>query len=154
MSSLPTTPDVVIIGAGTSGLSAAKALKNNGYSVVVIEAESHVGGRCLTDHSLFGIPFDVGGSWLHSAAINPLARIAEQQGLGLHKKEWDPTWVHSNGVNLIPRQVEEYNQYLELMWETTCKAGKGKQDQSVETSLPASKWIVGGNTPCSIQWFF
>ena len=140
MSSLPKNPDVVIIGAGTSGLSAAKALINKGYSVVVIEAESDVGGRCITDHSLFDIPFDLGGSWLHSAAINPLARLAEQKRVSLHKKEWNWSWVHSNGANLTPQQVEEYSQYIELMWETTYKVGAKKTDQPVENSLPSFQW--------------
>ena len=94
---LPTSnPDVVIVGAGIAGLSAAKTLKKFGYSVVVLEAEAFIGGRCFTDNSTFKVPFDVGGSWLHSAKINPLARLAEKNGVRLHKKNWDWTWVHSN----------------------------------------------------------
>jgi monoamine oxidase len=140
MISLPSNPDVVVIGAGTSGLSAAKALKNKGYSVVVIEADSHVGGRCITDNSIFDTPFDLGGSWLHSATINPLARIAEENGVGLHKKEWDWDWVHANGVNLTPDEVKDYSRYVEVMWETTNKSGADKEDRSVEQALLPSQW--------------
>ena len=40
--------DVIIIGAGVSGLSAAKLLKENGLDVVVLEARNRVGGRTWT----------------------------------------------------------------------------------------------------------
>ena len=53
-------PDIVVIGAGTSGLSSAKSLKEFGYSVIVIEANSDVGGRCITNNSIFDTPFDLG----------------------------------------------------------------------------------------------
>lgn len=87
MTSKQLNPDVVVIGSGVSGLSTAKSLKDIGYSVIVLEAASHIGGRCVTDNSIFDIPFDLGGSWLHSADINPLARIAEQKNFKLHKKK-------------------------------------------------------------------
>ena len=48
-------PDIVVIGAGTSGLSSAKSLKDFGYSVIVIEANSDVGGRCITNNSIFDL---------------------------------------------------------------------------------------------------
>ena len=82
MALTPLNSDVVVIGAGTSGLSAAKSLKDIGYSVIVIEAANHIGGRCVTDNSIFDIPFDIGGSWLHSAVTNPLAEIAVQNNFG------------------------------------------------------------------------
>ena len=40
-----TTVDVVVIGAGVSGLVAARDLAREGYSVVVIEARDRLGGR-------------------------------------------------------------------------------------------------------------
>ena len=140
VNSIPINPDVVVIGAGTSGLSAAKTLKSLGYSVVVVEADAHVGGRCITDRTTFQTPFDVGGSWLHSAASNPLARLAETYGVPLHKKAWDSTWVHSNGTTLTPEQVSEYAEYQTTMWQAINDAGSGADDISVEMSLPSSPW--------------
>jgi len=134
------SPDVVIVGAGTAGLSAAKTLKKFGYSVVVLEAAAFVGGRCITDNSTFKIPFDVGGSWLHSAEINPLARLAEKHGVCLHKENWDWTWVYSNGTLLTPPQIKEYSKYHTSMWQEANKAGAEYIDQPVEKTLPNSPW--------------
>ena len=140
MSLSTSNQDVVIVGAGTAGLSAAKTLKKFGYSVIVLEAEAFVGGRCRTDNSTFKIPFDVGGSWLHSAKINPLARLAEKHGVCLHKENWDWTWIYSNGALLSPPQVKEYSKYHTSMWQEINKAGAEDIDQSVEETLPNSPW--------------
>ena len=37
--------DVVVIGAGLSGLIAARTLKRQGKTVRVLEAKDHIGGR-------------------------------------------------------------------------------------------------------------
>ena len=39
---------VVVLGAGVSGLAAAYELQNAGYTVTVLEASNHIGGRCRT----------------------------------------------------------------------------------------------------------
>jgi len=55
--------DVVIVGAGLAGLSAARALQRAGKQVVVLEARERVGGRT---HSIDvgGARLDVGGQWI------------------------------------------------------------------------------------------
>jgi monoamine oxidase len=71
--------DVVVIGAGVAGLSAAAALRDAGLDCVVLEAGSRVGGRAWTV-DLQGAPVDLGASWLHNAADNPLTEIAKIHG--------------------------------------------------------------------------
>ena len=41
-------PDVIIVGAGLSGLQAAITLEDSGFKVLVLEASERVGGRCYT----------------------------------------------------------------------------------------------------------
>lgn len=49
LASLPKSADVVIVGAGLAGLSAARFLHEAGYDVVVLEASDGIGGRVRTD---------------------------------------------------------------------------------------------------------
>jgi phytoene dehydrogenase-like protein len=46
---MPTTPDVLIIGAGLAGLSCARHLADAGISSEIIEASDGIGGRVRTD---------------------------------------------------------------------------------------------------------
>ena len=140
MKRLPTNPDVIVVGAGAAGLSAAKALQGRGFEVLVLEADDHVGGRCITDTSAFSTPFDRGGSWMHCAPINPLARLAEQAGDKLHKAPWDVTWAYADGQSLTEAEVAEYSLYQDQMWDEINKAGQGQKDVTVEAALPASRW--------------
>jgi monoamine oxidase len=71
--------DVVVIGAGIAGLAAARWLVDAGYDVVVLEADSRVGGRLRTDWTL-GVPFEVGAGWIHGPDGNPISDLAEAVG--------------------------------------------------------------------------
>ena len=47
--SLPSQCDVVIVGAGLAGLSAARVIQQHGLSVIILESSDDVGGRVRTD---------------------------------------------------------------------------------------------------------
>ncbi|MDC0245685.1 FAD-dependent oxidoreductase [Acidimicrobiaceae bacterium] len=44
------SPEILVIGAGLAGLTAATVLKQAGHEVLVVEAGDDVGGRVRTDH--------------------------------------------------------------------------------------------------------
>ncbi|WP_298860456.1 NAD(P)/FAD-dependent oxidoreductase [uncultured Microbacterium sp.] len=60
-----TTPHTVaIVGAGFSGLTAARELEANGIRVEIYEARDRIGGRAWTDDRL-GRPLEMGATWVH-----------------------------------------------------------------------------------------
>lgn len=69
---------VMVIGAGLSGLAAARALQQQGYDVVVLEARERVGGRIWTSNQWTDIPLDFGATWIHGVKGNPLTTLADQ----------------------------------------------------------------------------
>lgn len=57
------TCDVLVVGAGLSGLASARSLHALGHDVIVVEARDRVGGRTLSvEHR--GAAFDLGGQWV------------------------------------------------------------------------------------------
>ena len=76
--------DVVIVGAGAAGIAAARRIAAAGKRFAIIEAADRVGGRCITDTTTFGVPYDRGAHWIYMADINPVAKLAPQTGLDLY----------------------------------------------------------------------
>lgn len=85
--SVPGDVDVVVVGAGSSGLNAAHRLRQLGKSVTVIEARGRIGGRAYTESETFGFPFDRGCAWLHKADDNPYTPLAKQWGYTLQEHD-------------------------------------------------------------------
>ncbi|AFM11509.1 flavin monoamine oxidase family protein [Turneriella parva] len=73
--------DVVVIGAGFAGLTAARALEAQGLKVQVIEARDRVGGRSRPG-KLFGRTIDTGGQWV-GVGHERLTRLVHEAGAEL-----------------------------------------------------------------------
>lgn len=71
------TRRVVVVGAGLAGLGAARALRDHGIDVVVLEARDRIGGRVHTTAG--GV--DLGAHWIHGSEGNPLTNLARQLGV-------------------------------------------------------------------------
>lgn len=77
--------DIAIVGAGVSGLTAARLLTRNGHTVRLLEARDRVGGRVWTERTA-GSATDLGASWIHGIEHNPLS--AATRALGMHEVEF------------------------------------------------------------------
>lgn len=72
-----TRTDVVVVGAGLAGLSAARAVQAAGRSVVVVEARDRVGGRTEAGLLSDGQWIELGGQWLGPTQDRMYALVAE-----------------------------------------------------------------------------
>lgn len=90
--------DVVIVGAGATGLTAAVRLREFGYSVLVLEARDRIGGRLLTDH-IEGQMFEVGGQWV-SPDQSALLEMLDELGLKTYDRyrDGDSIYIGTDGV--------------------------------------------------------
>ncbi len=84
--------DVVVVGAGFAGLTAARDLTRRGYDVVVLEGRGRVGGRSHTA-AVAGLPVDLGGTFVGPTQEAVIALAAE---LGC-----PTTPTYHDGKNLI-----------------------------------------------------
>jgi len=89
---IPAKADVVVVGAGFAGLSAARDLVRLGHDVLVLEGRDRVGGRSSTT-TIAGYPVDLGGTFIGPTQDAVIALAAE---LGC---ETVPTF--GRGKNLI-----------------------------------------------------
>lgn len=89
--------DVVVVGAGLSGLRAAVDVQKAGFSCVVLEAEDRVGGKTLSVPSSEGAGFvDVGAAWINDTNQSYMYAMAQKYGINLEVQR-------TEGLNLSLR---------------------------------------------------
>jgi len=96
----------VVVGAGMSGLSAAKTLMEAGIEVVVLEGADHIGGRARAEiigTMADGRPYYMhfGASWVHGQGENPVWKLNEKWHL------FNTTWVPSSYLNVFENGTSE-----------------------------------------------
>lgn len=138
MSSLPSSIDIAIIGAGAAGLGAAHALQRRSVSCIVLEARDRIGGRAHTIMASPDVTFDLGCGWLHSADRNAFVAIAEQLSFAIDKSR--PPWRDQAYEAAFPREErEEFIGALEAFFTRTAEAAARGHD------APASDYLEPGN---------
>jgi monoamine oxidase len=107
------TSDVIVIGAGVSGLAAAKRLQSKGVSVTVVEGRARVGGRCWTQ-SITGtknqqIPVDLGASFVHGDKGNVVLPLLAEAKIALAPKftNFDSGEEYYSDGRPVPEKVSQ-----------------------------------------------
>lgn len=105
--------DVIIIGAGISGITAARDLIDKNFNVIILEADIRVGGRIDTqwgpDLSKFPHPVEMGGAWVHEEYINPLYPILQAANIPMTIFNQDDSSIWRNG------HLVGFNQLLKML---------------------------------------
>ena len=140
MSSLPSSVDVAIIGAGAAGLGAAQALKEAGLNIILLEARDRVGGRGHTVQAAPDVIFDVGCGWLHSADKNSFVAIAERLNFEINRDL--PPWRERAFGKAFPQQQrDEFIRALDDFYERAYEAAKSGRDSPANVYLePGNRW--------------
>ena len=106
--------NVIVLGAGISGLVAASTLVQQGAKVIILEAKNYIGGRIKTDQSL-GACFEYGAGWIHGPSKeNPIRNLADRSDSSLFVTDDDSTEL----LNLSGEDIDEgIWDDIEEIWE-------------------------------------
>jgi monoamine oxidase len=100
----PRRADVIVVGAGLSGLQAAADVAAKGRSVIVVEARDRVGGRTLNRKLGARWPgkiMEVGGQWVGPTQTKLLA-LAEELGVETFKVYNEGSYIYYKGGSKTP----------------------------------------------------
>jgi len=119
--------DVVVVGAGSAGIAAARRLKSAGVSALLVEAKDRVGGRAHTVHGPSGAAIDLGCGWLHSADRNEWAALATPMGFTLDRSS--PAWTRpALTVNFPAADQAAFHKVFMAFEERLERAAEGETD--------------------------
>jgi len=115
---MSTQTDVLIIGAGAAGLSAAKELTKQGISFIVVEASHRIGGRAYSEEIAPDVWFDLGCAYLvagsdaknHIDEGNPFIDFAKNQGAVIEEYQYDAHYIY-NGRPLNDNEMKAREVY-------------------------------------------
>jgi C-3',4' desaturase CrtD len=138
--------EVIVIGAGMGGLTAAALLAKDGYKVTVLEA-SHVAGGCSSSYYRKGYIFESGATTLIGFDEHqPLRRLEDHLGIEIPKKALSP----SMSVYLDGRKITRWQNRERWVNEAVSVFGeKEAQHQFWKKAFDISDvvWKVSGKNP-------
>jgi monoamine oxidase len=111
--------DIIIIGAGLSGLTLAYELSKKGINALILEASPRLGGRIETITGVNGTPLELGATWFSN--------------------------IHGKLCSLVDElDIERYPQFSKGISLFETKSFEPAQQFYVPESDQPSFWIAGG----------
>lgn len=131
-----TDVDVAIIGAGAAGISAARRIAAANRRFVLLEASDRIGGRCVTDSAIFGVPFDLGAHWIHRPDGSLMTGSAQATALDIYSAP------RGQAVRIGPRnardsEMEAFVTSLVRARRAIVETGRSRADGPAARTLPA-----------------
>lgn len=139
---------VIIVGAGPAGLAAGRHLQNLDIPVIILEARERVGGRVLTDRTMFSGPVDLGASIITGVEADvsserrpdPTALLCKQLDLDLTTLGGDCPLFDSVAGTKVPAEIDEaleaeYNSLLDDTIMLVAQSGDVAMQMSLEEGL-------------------
>jgi len=142
---LPRDAEVVVIGAGAAGIAAARRIAGAGRKVLVIEAASAIGGRCVTDTASFDVPFDRGARWLYNPDSSPIAKLARGVGMDMLPAPRGQR-IRIGRRNARAGEAEDFLATLVRANRAIGDAVRGKPDIPAAAGLPKDLGVWAGTT--------
>jgi monoamine oxidase len=127
--------DVAIVGAGAAGIAAARRITAANRRFALFEASNRIGGRCITESKIFGMPFDLGAHWIHRPDGGLLGGTAAPNGLDIYPAP------RGQAVRIGPRnardaELEGFLSALVRSRRAIVDAGRNRTDDTAARALP------------------
>lgn len=133
---------VIVIGAGVSGITTAWALKQAGIRSIVLEGRPRIGGRMHSSYKWKDVPVDLGASWVSHLPINPLVDVARTHKIGLKKSDlFNLNLNEADGHSLDDEHINDLLLGLGVVYsavklEAEQRRGRGQPDVALSEVLP------------------
>jgi monoamine oxidase len=153
--------DVIVIGAGAAGLTAAAELAEAGRSVTILEARDRIGGRMFTLHDpRFQFPIELGAEFIHGRPPEIFDTL-QQHNVPITEVDGDNWCVRDNRIT----SCDFFSEVTEIL-ERMDDRGPDESfqsflnrcclDASAETKQHASDYVSGFNAAdpalVSVHW--
>jgi len=115
--------EVIVIGAGAAGLAAAAILARAGREVLVLEARSRIGGRCLTlRHPALEAPVELGAEFIHGrpkATLSLLRRTRTKavESTRTQRMLWNGRLVSVDAFSAARAAMRDFHESRDLSFQ-------------------------------------
>ena len=156
--------DVIIVGAGMSGIAAASTFYNNGLTnFLILEARSEIGGH-MRSTEFAGINIELGANWIQGVdpsgspreLVNPIWELKQRCGLEGQISDFDSRIVYAeNGKDITKtlRDEDLANAYKKVGNLSRNRQDIGLPDISTRVGLDLCDWIPSSPGDNFIDWF-